>query len=296
MSFSPRIIMLLLVCCYALWGGGMIAMKYAFESFAVLHVVFARVGLAALFYLAMLPKWYPLPYKKGDWKYLLLLVMFEPCLFFLCETFSMKFTTASQGGVIAACFPLCTAVIAWIFLKEKITKRTVAAIVLAVIGVAGSSYFAEGDAKASNPLLGNMLMFGAVLSSSSYAVCVRFISRRYSFLSISAIQAIGGSLAFFPALFLAPMPQAVAMSSLAALLYMGVGVGILAYLLLNFSLKYLEAGIVSLFGNLIPVFTLIFAYVFLGERLNIPQVACVGIALLGVVISSVGNKGGNLHT
>ena len=54
------------------------------------------------------------------------------------------------------------------------------AIVLAVLGVAGSSYFAEGDARASNPLLGNLLMFGAVLSSSGYAVCVRFISRRYS--------------------------------------------------------------------------------------------------------------------
>ena len=223
--------MLLLVCCYALWGGGMIAMKYAFESFAVLHVVFARVGLAALFYLALLPKWRHLPYQKGDWKYLLLLVMFEPCLFFLCETFSMKFTTASQGGVIAACFPLCTAVAAWIFLKEKLTGRTIVAIILAVIGVAGSSYFAEGDAKASNPLLGNLLMFGAVLSSSGYAVCVRFISRRYSFLSISAIQAIGGSLAFFPALLSAPMPESVTMPALAGLLYMGVGVGILAYLI-----------------------------------------------------------------
>ena len=265
--------MLLLVCCYALWGGGMIAMKYAFESFAVLHVVFARVGFAALFYLALLPKWRHLPYQKGDWKYLLLLVMFEPCLFFLCETFSMKFTTASQGGVIAACFPLCTAVAAWIFLKEKLTGRTIVAIILAVIGVAGSSYFAEGDAKASNPLLGNLLMFGAVLSSSGYAVCVRFISRRYSFLSISAIQAIGGSLAFFPALLSAPMPESVTMPALAGLLYMGVGVGIL-----------------SLFGNLIPVFTLIFAYVLLGERLNVPQGACVGLALFGVAISSMGKK------
>ena len=228
--------------------------------------------------------------EKGDWKFLLLLVMFEPCLFFLCETFSMKFTTASQGGVIAACFPLCTAVAAWIFLKEKLTGRTIVAIILAVIGVAGSSYFAEGDAKASNPLLGNLLMFGAVLSSSGYAVCVRFISRRYSFLSISAIQAIGGSLAFFPALLSAPMPESVTMPALAGLLYMGVGVGILAYLMLNFSLKYLEAGIVSLFGNLIPVFTLIFAYVLLGERLNVPQVACVGLALFGVAISSTGKK------
>ncbi len=290
MMFSPRMVMMLLVICYALWGGGMIAMKYAFESFAVLHVVFARVAFAALFYLALFPKWRHMPYQKGDWKYLALLVMFEPCLFFLCETFSMKYTTASQGGVIAACFPLCTAVAAWLFLKEKLTRRTVLAIVLAVLGVAGSSYFAEGDARASNPLLGNLLMFGAVLSSSGYAVCVRFISRRYSFLSISAVQAIGGAVVFFPFLLSAPMPQSVTLPALGGLLYMGIGVGIAAYLLLNLSLKHLEAGIVSLFGNLIPVFTLVFAWLILGERLNVPQVACVGLALVGVLVSSTERK------
>lgn len=288
--FSSKVVMMLLVVCYALWGGGMIAMKYAFESFDVLHVVFARVAFAALFYLALFPKWRHIPYRKGDWKFLVLLVMFEPCLFFLCETFSMKYTTASQGGVIAACFPLCTAVAAWLFLKEKLTARTVLAIVLAVLGVAGSSYFAEGDARASNPLLGNLLMFGAVLSSSGYAVCARFIARRYSFLSISAVQAIGGALVFLPFLFLSPMPRSITLPALGGLLYMGIGVGIAAYLLLNLSLKNLEAGIVSLFGNLIPVFTLIFAWLILGERLNVPQVACVGLALAGVLVSSTESK------
>lgn len=288
--FSSKVVMMLLVVCYALWGGGMIAMKYAFESFDVLHVVFARVAFAALFYLALFPKWRHIPYRKGDWKFLVLLVMFEPCLFFLCETFSMKYTTASQGGVIAACFPLCTAVAAWLFLKEKLTARTVLAIVLAVLGVAGSSCFAEGDARASNPLLGNLLMFGAVLSSSGYAVCARFIARRYSFLSISAVQAIGGALVFLPFLFLSPMPQSITLPALGGLLYMGIGVGIAAYLLLNLSLKNLEAGIVSLFGNLIPVFTLIFAWLILGERLNVPQVACVGLALAGVLVSSTESK------
>ena len=52
MVLSSGPVMMLLVLCYALWGGGMIAMKYAFESFDVLHVVFARVAFAALFYLS----------------------------------------------------------------------------------------------------------------------------------------------------------------------------------------------------------------------------------------------------
>ena len=58
-------------------------------------------------------------------------------------------------------------------------------------------------------------------------------------------------------------------------------------LLLNVSLRHLQAGVVSLFGNLIPVFTLLFAFLFLGETVNVPQMACVGLALAGVLLSSV---------
>lgn len=290
MQFSLKTLRLLLVVCFLLWGGGMIAMKYAFESFSVMHIIFARVAFAGAFYLIIFKKWKNLPYQKGDWKYLVAMVVFEPCLFFLFETFALKFTTAAQGGVIAAFFPLCASLAGWIFLKEKLTSKTVIAIFLAVIGVAVSSWFAAGDVRASNPLLGNMLMFGAVLSTTGYAICARIISKRYSFLSISAIQALGGSLVFFPVLFFNPVPTEITVQAAAGLLYVGIGVGIIAYFLFNLSLSYMQAGIVALYSNLIPVFTVLFAYILLGEKLNILQLAGICIALLGILISTINNK------
>ena len=170
MTVSKNVLMALLILSYATWGGGMIAMKYAFESFTAMQVVFVRVAFAGVIYLALYRLWSHIPYQKGDWKYLLAMVLFEPCLFFLCETFAMTYTTASQGGVIAACFPLCTAVAAWLFLGEKLTKKTIIAMLLAVAGVAGASLAAESSAQASNPILGNLLMVGAVLSATGYAV------------------------------------------------------------------------------------------------------------------------------
>lgn len=284
------VVLLLLVFCYAMWGGGMIAMKFALESFAVLQIVFARVAFASVFYLLLWPLWRKIPYQKGDWKYLLALVAFEPCLFFIFETFSLRFTTASQGGVIAACFPVCTAILAWIFLGEKMSKAAVAAIALAVIGVAGSSWCASGDAHAPDPLLGNLLMFGAVLSSSSYAVCARYITQRYSYLAVSAIQALGGTLFFLPALFFAPWPQAVSAGAWMGLLYMGIGVGIVVYLSFNFALQQLPAGLVALFGNLIPIFTVLFAWLILHEAINLWQLGFIGLTIVGVALAGVKNK------
>ena len=119
MSISTRAVMSLLVFCYIMWGGGLVAMKYAFESFSVIQVIFARVAFPAVFYLLLFPFWRRMPYQKGDWKYLIAIVLFEPVLFFLFETFALKFTSVSQAGVIAACFPICTAIAAWLFLRKR---------------------------------------------------------------------------------------------------------------------------------------------------------------------------------
>ena len=133
-------------------------------------------------------------------------------------------------------------------------------------------------------------MVGGVLSATGYAVCVRFISRRYSFLSISAIQALGGTIVFLPFVFTTPMPVNVTMPAIGGLLYMGLGVGFLVYLSFNFALTHLEAGIVALFGNLIPVFTLIFAFTILGERLTLAQTLGVGLTFMGVIIAALPEK------
>lgn len=277
---------LLLVFINALWGGGMIAMKYALVSFSPMQVVFGRVAFAALIWLVLWRRWHPLPYRRGDWKYLAGLALFEPCLLFVCETFSMRYTSAAQGGVIAACFPLCTALAAWFFLGEKPGRRTLAGMVCAVAGVAVVSLAAESSAQATRPLLGNLFMLGAVLASTGYAVCARFVARRYSFVAVSALQALGGSLVFLPLVWGADLPARVDGRALAALLYLGLGVGLAVYLLFNYALQHLEAGVVALFGNLIPVFTLLFAFTLLGERLTPVQLAGVGLVFAGVLAAA----------
>lgn len=290
MRASPPLFYILLVVVFALWGGGMVAMKFAFASFSIMQIVLARVGVAAVFYLCCIRFWYPLPYQKGDWKYLGALIAFEPCLFFICETSGLAYTSASQAGVIAACFPLTTAVAAWIFLGERMNGKGMVGMALAVIGVAGASYFASEDGNAPAPLLGNFFMMLAVLSATGYAICARFITRRYSFLAISAIQAIGGTIVFLPPVLFSTPPAEITTSAVGSLLYLGIGIGIFAYLGFNFALERLPAAMVALFGNLIPVFTLIFAYTILHERLSMAQTGFVALALVGVLVAALPGK------
>lgn len=65
MTVSKNVLMALLILSYATWGGGMIAMKYAFESFTAMQVVFARVAFAGVIYLALYRLWSHIPYQRA---------------------------------------------------------------------------------------------------------------------------------------------------------------------------------------------------------------------------------------
>ena len=289
MTVSKNVLMALLILSYATWGGGMIAMKYAFESFTAMQVVFARVAFAkssATLLYACRP--YPLskgrleiPAGDGPVRALPVLPL---------RNLRHDLHHGIAGRRHCSLLPPLHRRGRMVVLGEKLTKKTIIVMLLAVAGVAGASLAAESSAQASNPILGNLLMVGAVLSATGYAVCVRFISRRYSVLSISAIQALGGTIVFLPFVFTTPMPVNVTMHAIGGLLYMGLGVGFLVYLSFNFALKHLEAGIVALFGNLIPVFTLIFAFTILGERLTLAQTLGVGLTFMGVIIAALPEK------
>ena len=86
------------------------------------------------------------------------------------------------------------------------------------------------------------------------------------------------------------LPQEITLTALGGLFYMGIGIGIFVYLSFNFSLQHIEAGVVALFGNLIPIFSLLFAFLLLGERLNIPQMLGVVLTLFGVLIATKGSS------
>ena len=73
------------------------------------------------------------------------------------------------------------------------------------------------------------------------------------------------------------------------ILYLGVVVTIGGYGMFNLALSRIEASKASVFVNLIPVFTVFLAYLFLGETLNPTEMMASGVILFGVVVSQMPN-------
>ncbi len=227
--------------------------------------------------------------KGKNMKNLFFLSFAQPILYFIFESYGIKYSASSQAGIMIALIPVCVAILGTFFLGEKNTKREIFFILLSVAGVAYIAYGKQVDENSS--AIGIIFLLGAVISSSVYNIISRKISteftsseRTYSmmlygalvFNSINLISHIkNGNLTQYFTPWSDP-------SFLTALIYLSIISSIIAFFLSNYSLTYLEASKASVFANLATVVSIIMGTVFLKESFSFNQVIGSLMILVGV--------------
>ncbi|SCK12139.1 DMT family transporter [Vogesella sp. LIG4] len=271
-----------------LWASAFIALKTVFAVFDPVFVLFCRMVIATLCMLPFLlgrgDRW---KYRKGDWKWLLLMGMCEPCLYFLFEANALLRTSASQASMITSTLPLLVAVGAHFLLRERQSPLVWVGLSLSVSGVIWLTSGSEPDASAPAPVLGNFLEFMAMICATGYVLIAKKLSTRFSALAITATQTVLGA-AWFGVILLTPwahLPTHYPPTAVAWVLYLGVCVTLGAYGIYTWAVSRVPVALAGSFINLIPVFTLGMAASMLGERLSTPQWLAGVLVLLGVFIS-----------
>jgi len=280
-----------LLVAMIIWGSSFIALKYAINEISPLVVVFLRMSVGAVAFLVAWP-WMQqkIVYRKGDWKYLLGMALFEPCLYFIFESYALVHTSAGQAGLITSMLPLMVAVAAFLFLKERNSIRQWLGFLLAVCGVIWMTLAAEDTDQAPNALLGNSLEFMAMVCAVGYTLLVKHLSSHYSTFVLTALQCFTGAIFFLPLALFSTWPVEVSTSSTIAIVYLGLVVSLGAYGLFNYSLSQLPASTATGYTNLVPVFALLFSMLLLGERLVVSQWWAITIVGLGVYLSQTGGS------
>jgi len=273
------------------WGLSFVATKMALASIPPFTLIFAEFSISALFFLLLvLRKGFP-RFSKKDHILLFLLSFFEPGLYFVFETLGLQYTSAPKASLIIATTPIAVLILSTIFLKEKSSLTGLASIVISFAGIfiliTGESGFRLSW---DGSIIGDLLIFGAVISAALYIVSARNLGRKYSALEITSMQIFYGALFYTPA-FLWELPgiewSQISGSSLGAVLYLTVFATIGAFFCYNFALTKVSATRASLFINMIPVVTAIGAWIILNETLTLVQ-ACGGLlVLLSVFIANL---------
>ncbi len=262
------------------------ALKVSFRYFHPLFVVFMRQLLASVIFIPLVWKHFK-KIRKEDLKWLFLMSFFEPCIYYIFEAKALTLTSASQAGMITALLPVLVAIPSALFLKERISKRTITGFTLAIVGVIFLSLSGEATEESPNPAFGNFLEFMAMIFAAGYTVILKKLSSRYSPFFLTAIQAFMGTIFFAPVLFLIPESREMILTTQSVLIvaFLGIIVTIGAYGFYNFGTSRIPASQSAAFVNLIPVITIILSMLLLGERLAPIQYAAAVLVIFGVIFS-----------
>ncbi len=276
-----------LLAAVLLWGGSFAAMRHTVLALNPWSVMWLRMVIALMVILPFCRRLQIKRYQRGDWRLLLPMVLMQPCLYFLLESYALKLTTSSQAGVISASVPLMVAVGARLILSEALGRRAVVGLCLSIGGVAVLSLSNSPGSSAANPLLGNLLEVGAMISAAVNIILVKRLCDRYSPWLLTALQVFAGSLFFSPGLVLLLRHETLTWSLplLLAMLYLGTLVTLGAFGLYNWAMSRLPASRAAAFINLVPVTAVAIGWTVMGEALSPVQCVAAVVVIVGVAIS-----------
>ena len=217
-------------------------------------------------------------------------------------TFSVQYNGAAVATVMAFSSPAMTAILSRVILKERFSPIKIFSILLSLSGIVFVSGAYDPSAWNLNPLgiifgLLSGLMFAIYNLEGKHASDTHINSWTALLYSFSAATFF---LFFFNIgnnLFLAQKPALADLmwlgnsaSGWGLLFFLGVAPTLGGFGLYTLSIRYLSPTVSNLIATLEPVFTAVWAYVFLSEQLNNPQLAGSLLLLFGVLLLRIGDK------
>lgn len=290
MRQKKGLVYLSVVFAMVFWAFSFVWVKEVYVSYGPLTTVFFRLVIAAtlmLIYGRIIGKLMKI--EKKDYRTFLLLAFFEPFLYFMGESFGLKYVSSTMGAIIIATIPLFSPMAASHFQSEKLPLRSLIGILLSFAGVA-IVVFDDAQNLMASPL-GIGLLFLAVFSAISYTVVLKDLSTRYTITTIVSYQNLIGIFFFLPLWLIFEsstlMNTPFNPDAFIAIIKLAVFASCFAFILFTYSVKNLGINGANIFINIIPVLTAIFAWYILDEPLAFRKIIGIIVVIAGLFIAQV---------
>ncbi len=266
------------------------------QGIPVEYIVFVRILIAGLVLLIFnIAVGNSLAIHKKDLPKFLLLALFEPFIYFVCETYGIRLTESPTiSSMLIASSPIFSIIVGIAVFKEKFSLLNMFGIVICLSGIAMVTLCSGPIGK--DFIFGILLLFVAVLAEVGHASFTKCLSDRYAPFVIVMYQFLIGLVYLLP-LFLTSglrnfQPEIYfSWSVWKPLLCLAVLCSSIAFGLWAQTIKSLGVAKSSIFMSTIPVFTALAGCVLGTEFLTPLQWAGIIIACLGVVLSQYVRRG-----
>ncbi len=274
----------MLAAATVLWGANFNLAKHVLADMDALTAAAARFGLAAFVMLLLCAlRRERVPLLRHGHTYALLglvgIVGFNVLFFY-----GMRSTSAVNGALIMAINPLLTAVLAFMLTEARLRPRQLAALPLALGGVA---FVVLGGGARVHVESGDLMVLAGNVCWALYNVLVVLrLPREVGGLANTAGIMTAGALILSAIAWAAGARVAIPHGgALASLLIMSLGGSVLAYLFWNAGIARLGAARAALFMNLVPVSSMAIAALE-GQAPSAVQLAGAGAVIGAVMLAS----------
>ena len=298
---------LLVVFSIFFWGITFVCTKHLLIYFSAFEILFIRFVLAYLFLWVLYPRRLKLPAKEN--LLLALAGLTGVTLYQFTENLALNLTTASNVSIIVSICPVFTALTAQLFLKEKhFTLQFFVGTALALLGVVlvsfnGASHFnvnPKGDLLALTSAIcwGFYSLFVTLINKKGYNIVV--VTRKIFFyaivwmLPLLALGIFSSNPECIAYVELSHAANALRFSSLLnwiLLCFLGILASGMCFVAWNKACIILGTVKISSGLYLIPVVTILFAAIFLKEKLTLMGSLGSLITITGLFISSKNSSG-----
>ncbi len=249
-----------------IWSMAFVSSKILLEVLSPISIVFLRYFMASVFFvIVMVIRRKSFKISIKDIPLFMGSAGIGIVVYFLAELEGLKRLQASTATLILALIPLALIIVNRFTKTEKLSNTKKFASVGSIIGVA---MVVGGDPTAGN-FMGYLFMGIAVLSWVVYSFTTTTLTHRYDETKVTAYGAYITTLCFLPFFLSGDVDfTLVKTEHWMHLFFLGIVSSAIGFGLYNFALKEIGGTASSLAINFIPIITLVFGYIFLGETMN----------------------------
>lgn len=275
------------------WSFSFIWFKEANKTFYPITIVFIRLVFSVVFLTTFLiiTKSF-MKIKKKDRKLFLMLALFEPFFYFLGESFGLTYVSATVCSVLISTIPVFATIGAWLIFKERLKAINYAGIILSFIGVL--VFILNSDGSLSINIKGLGLLMLAVLTAVGYNLTLSRLVGSYSPVYIVNVQNVIGAVLFLPLFLILDYQHFIntpfTFNMFKPIIELAIFASCGAFILFAYSVKKMGITKANVFSNCIPVFTAVFSFMLLGEKLTAQNIIGMAIVIAGLFMSQLDGR------
>lgn len=287
--------LLFLILAQIMVGISIVCSKQIVASMSILLLLFIRFTLASLILLPL--HWFSSNNNKSihkpkvhlvrkDWLFIFLQALFAGVFFNLLMMAGLRTTDAHVAGIITSALPAMIALMSFIFLNEKITYKKSLCIVFATLGLLTLSFDKFSESTTHHAWLGDLLILIALLPEAGYYILCKIHPIRCPiFLTPSLFNGINAMILLPVIIFLKTNHTLIIHTTeLNGLILAILGLtSALFYVFWFLGCEQVDGVMTSLSTAIMPVSTVMLAWILLGEQLSLMAFTGMFLIVLSVI-------------